>query len=186
MKYQPLHDTIDPEPKGSGLELEFEFDETDESEIPDDAYVIGRNGHPITGPDAVASSDSKPLVPHRWAKPLAFVSVALFVVLTVWNLGRVAQGPPLPPKPTAFQSKQALYMGVMKIDAYRRVHGVVPETLAQAGIAGSDAYEFKYVSPTRYVLSFRNRGLKVEYDSIEPKERFFGSPKDMLTMGDSR
>jgi hypothetical protein len=183
MKYQPRNDLIDPDDQGSPLD--FDFDDTDEVEIRDDAYVIGANGVSVNEPGS-DDSGTQHKVPSRWLKPAAFILVGLFVVLTIWNLGRLAQGPPLPPKPTAFQSKQALYLGVMKIDAYRRMHGVVPDSLTEAGIDGSGGYEFKRVSPTRYVLSFRNRGLKVEYDSIEPKERFFGSPKDMLTMGDSQ
>ncbi len=74
----------------------------------------------------------------------------------------------------------------MKIDAYRRVHGVVPDSLADAGLPEADAYAYERVNPTRYVLSFTNGGPKLEYDSSDSKESFFGSPKDMLTMGDSK
>ena len=74
----------------------------------------------------------------------------------------------------------------MKIDAYRRVNGVVPDSLAEAGLPEADVYAYQRVNPTRYVLSFGSGGSKLEYDSSEPKEKFFGSPKDMLTMGDSK
>jgi hypothetical protein len=74
----------------------------------------------------------------------------------------------------------------MKIDAFRRVHGVVPDSLVEAGLPVAEGYAYERMSPTRYVLSFHNGGAKLAYDSSEAKESFFGSPKDMLTMGDSK
>jgi hypothetical protein len=106
--------------------------------------------------------------------------------MTGWNLSRLIEGPPPPPKPTEFQTKQALYLGVMKIDAYRRVHGVTPDTLEAVGLPAEGAYAYQRVSPTRYVLSFQGNGPKTEYDSSVSKEQFFGSARDMLTIGGSR
>jgi len=184
MKYQTQHDLIDPEAPTPALEFELE-DHDDVPDLPDDTYVIGENGHFVREGQDRASSKSRETT-KQWAKPAAFVLVVLFVVLTVWNTVRFVQGPPPPPKPSPFRAKQALYLGVMRIDAYRRVNGVVPETLADAGLPEADAYAYQHVSPTRYILSFRGGGSKLEYDSNEPKERFFGSPKDLLTMGDSQ
>jgi hypothetical protein len=183
MKYQARHDLIDPE--APRPKMGFEFEDNDVPDPPDDAYVIGADGSSIRKPDFEAATESQE-GPNRWAKPAAFVLVALFVVLTLWNAVRLIQGPPPPPKPSPFQAKQALYLGVMKIDAYHRVHGVVPDSLAEAGLPEADAYAYRRVDPAHYVLSFQGGGSKLEYDSSEPKERFFGSPKDMLTMGDSR
>jgi len=183
MKYQMQRNLIDPESRISPLE--FEFEDHDKSEVHDDAYVIGPNGDTVGGADFGPPSDSQEST-KAWAKPAAFVLVALFVVLTCWNVVRFAQGPPLPPKPSPFQAKQALYLGVMRIDAFRRVHGVVPDSLKDAGLPEADAYTYERVNPTRYVLTFRNGGSKLEYDSSEPRETFFGSPKDVLTMGDSK
>jgi len=180
MKYESQHDLIDLEARARTTD--FEFDDSDDPEAPDDAYVIGEDGRMVGGLDR----DDVATGPSRWAKPAAFVLGALFVVMTVWNLGRLIQGPPPPPIPSPFQAKQALYLGVMRIDAYRRVHGVVPDSLAEAGLPEADAYAYKRVDPAHYVLSFRGGGSKLEYDSSEPKESFFGSPKDMLTMGDSK
>jgi len=183
MKYQPQHDLIDPEAVPSLAD--FTIDVDDEPEPPDDAYVIGPNGTTVRGLGVQAVTGAE--TGHtRWAKPAAFMLVVLFVVMTVWNLTHFFQGPPAPPKPSPFQAKQALYLGVMKIDAFRRVHGAIPDSLAEAGLPEADSYTFKRVSSTRYILSFRNGGSKLEYDSSDPKERFFGSPKDMLTMGDSK
>ena len=183
MKHQSQYDLIDPEAPAPTLGLEFEED--DGPEVPDDAYVIGEHGSTVRELGVQAATGARK-GPSRWAKPAAFLLVALFVVLTVWNLGRFVQGPPPPPKPSPFQTKQALYLGVMKIDAYRRVHGVVPDSLAEVGLPEAEAYAYKRVDPAHYVLSFRGGGSKLEYDSSEPKESFFGSPKDMLTMGDSK
>lgn len=179
MKYQAQHDRIDPEAPA------LESEDHDNSESADDAYVIGEDGNSVRELKVKDASKSRETT-KRWAKPAAFGLVALFVVLTFWNATRLVQGPPRPPKPSPFQAKQALYLGVMKIDAYRRVHGVVPDSLADAGLPEADAYAYERVNPTRYVLSFTNGGPKLEYDSSDSKESFFGSPKDMLTMGDSK
>lgn len=183
MKYQPQHDVIDPEYPVPGEAPEPPG--RDDPGAPDNAYVIGEHGNSIREVNLKTSVKAKARL-ERWVKPSAYGLSVLALVLTAWNLIRLAQGPVLPPAPTPFQSKQALYMGVMKIDAYRRMHGVTPDTLAEAGIADDGAYGYSRVSPTRYVLSFRNGGTKVEYDSNEPKENFFGSPQDMLTMGGSQ
>jgi hypothetical protein len=74
----------------------------------------------------------------------------------------------------------------MKVDAYRRAHGVTPDSLAAAGLPEGSVYAYRRVSPTRYVLSFGASGSKIEYDSNEPKDQFFGSPQDMLTIGGSK
>ena len=183
MKYQTQQNRIDRESPSSALQ--FEFEDHDTSENPDDAYVIGANGDIVGGADLRAASEPQEST-KAWVKPAAFVLVALFAVLTLWNGVRFVQGPPPPPKPSPFRAKQALYLGVMKIDAYRRVNGIVPETLADAGLPEADAYAYQHLSPTHYILSFGGGGSKLEYDSSEPRERFFGSAKDMLTMGDSK
>lgn len=184
MKYQPQHDLIDPEFPTPDEALDHKVD--DVPEPPDDAYVIGEHGNSIREVDLNVSVKAHPDL-SRWIKPAAFVSMTLFVVLTFWNVSHFLQGPPAPPKPTPFQSKQALYLGVMRVDAYRRMHGgITPGTLAEAGLSEDGAYAYSRVSPTRYVLSFRNDGSKLEYDSNEPKDQFFGSPQDMLTMGGSK
>jgi len=184
MKYQTQQNLIDPEAPTPALEFEFE-DHDDVPDLPDDTYVIGENGEIVRELGVQATAESEE-TSRRWAKPAAFGLVALFVVLSIWNAVYFIQGPPQPPKPTPFQAKQALYLGVMKLDAYRRVHGVVPDSLTEAGLPAAEGYAYERVNPTRYVLSFRNGGAKLEYDSSEPKERFFGSPKDMLSMGDSK
>jgi hypothetical protein len=184
MKYQPQHDLIDPEVPAPDKALDHV--KNDVPETVDDAYVIGEHGNSIREVDLDVSVKANARL-NRWAKPAAFGLMALFLVLTVWNLSHFIQGSPAPPKPTPFQSKQALYLGVMKIDAYRRMHGgITPEMLTEAGFSEDGAYAYNRVSPTRYVLSFRNGGSKLEYDSNEPKELFFGSPNDMLTMGGSK
>ena len=183
MKYQSQYGVIDPEvkPQAAG----FEFDADDDSDAPDDAYVIGEDGSAVhrLGVRAVRRARTGP---KRWAKPAAFLLGALFVGMTAWNLSRLIQGPPPPPKPSPFQVKQALYLGVMKIDAYRRVHGVTPDSLANAGLPEAGAYVYQRMDSERYVLSFRDDGSKIEYDSNESRDGFFGTPKEILTMGGSQ
>ena len=183
MKYQSQHNVIDPEvqPRAMG----FEYDGDDIPDAPSDAYVIVENGDTVREPDAEAANES-PAGPKTWARPVAFLLGALFVVMTVWNLSHLLQGPPPPPKPSPFQVKQALYLGVMRIDAYRRVHGVTPGSLADVGLSETGAYGYRRIDPTRYVISFQGDGPKLEYDSNESKDGFFGSPKEILTMGESK
>jgi hypothetical protein len=183
MKYQSQHDLIDPDVPSQ--DTEPEFDGNNSPEEPDDAYVIGENGNSVSFVEVKPGMGKKKGYEH-WLKPAAVASMAVFVVLTVWNLSHLMQGPPPPPTPTPFQMKQALYLGVMKVDAFRRVHGVTPETLAEAGLPEEGVYAYKRVNPTRYILSFSGNGSKIEYDSVSPKDQFFGSPGDMLTIGGSR
>jgi hypothetical protein len=105
--------------------------------------------------------------------------------LTAWNLSRLVSGPPAPPKPTAFQVKQALYLGAMKIEAYRRVHGVTPELLEEANLP-DPPYSYTRVSPTQYTVAIDGNGSRLQYDSGIPMEKFFGTPREMLTMGDPK
>jgi hypothetical protein len=183
MKYQSQHDLLDPDVPSP--QTDVDVDGNDDSDAPSDAYVIGEDGKSVREIDAHATRRSRG-GPSRWAKSAAVASVVLFVVMTFWNLSSLLQDPPAPPKPTPFQAKQALYLGVLKIDAYRRVHGVAPDSLADAGLPEAGTYAYRRVGPTRYVLSFGGNASKLEYDSNQSKAQFFGSPTDMLTMGGSK
>jgi hypothetical protein len=117
-------------------------------------------------------------------KLLAVVLAVGFVVLTGWNVKRAASGPPPLPKPTAVQVKQTLYMGVMRIELYRRDHGgVTPETLPDADLPVNVGYTYLRIDAWHYVIGFENGGQKLEYDSSIPRETFFGAPKALLSMG---
>jgi hypothetical protein len=183
MKYQPQHDVIDPELPSP--DTAFEHDGNHDPDVPDDAYVIGEDGNSFRAVGIRTGSKAKKGF-DRWAAPIAFGLVTLCLVLTFWNLSRLVQGPPPPPTPSPFQVKQALYLGVMKIDAYRRVHGVTPDTLVDAGLPDTSGYSYRRIDLAHYVVSFEVNGSKLEYDSSDPKERFFGTPQEMLTMGDSK
>jgi hypothetical protein len=180
MKYRPMNDAIDPEmlPGGFTIAPEREHD----PDAPNDAYVMDENGATIQAPDADSLS-SQQSGPKPWAKPLAALLGVLFVALTFWNLTRFIQGPPPPPKPTPVQVKQALYLGVMKVDAYRRTYGVVPDQLSDAGLPDTGPYTYQRLDQDHYQLAFTNQGEKLEYDSHVRKDSFFGSPKELLSMG---
>lgn len=182
MKYQPLNDLIDPEvPPAGAVTAEVEEDGTD---APGDAYVIGERGHTVHAPDTKAAT-AKATGPRPWVKPVAAALGAACVLLTVWNLARAISGPSAPPKPTPFQLKQALYLGVMKVEAYRKVHGVTPETLREAGVP-EPPYAYRRAGPTQYVLSIQADGPRLEYDSMISTDRFFGPPQTILSMGGSK
>jgi hypothetical protein len=183
MKYQAQHDLIDPEVPSP--EVASEADGGRDTDILNDAYVIGEHGNTVQAPAGRAATKSRS-GPKRWAQAFGAVLGALFVLITAWNLSRLLGGPPPPPRPSAFQVKQALYLGVMKIDAYRRVHGVTPRSLAEAGLLETGGYGYQRIDPLRYVVSFQDNGPRLEYDSNISKDRFFGPPQDILTMGVSK
>jgi hypothetical protein len=185
MKYQPQHDLIDPEVAPAPVGFQYHVDVDDAPDAPNDAYVIGEDGVVVQAPDAQAPTDSHN-GPKPWAKPAAFVLVALFVAMTAWNLTHLIKGPPPRPNPTPFQVKQALYLGVMKIDTFRREHGVTPDSLTEAGLPEPGPYGYRRIDSTHYVISFDGNGAKLEYNSDDSKESFFGSPKELLTMGETQ
>jgi len=189
MKFQSQHDLIDPEVRPAASPFEFDgLDEAagdDDSGASTDTYVIDENGMVVDAPGAKDAGELHS-GPKPWAKPAAFLLSALFVVMTVWNLIHLVQGPPPPAKLTEFQVKQALYLGVMRIDAFRRVSGVTPETLGDAGLPEDGPYTYRRVDPAHYVIAFSGNGPKLEYDSSDPKDRFFGPPKELLTMGEKQ
>ena len=179
MKYQPLHDLIDPDVPAQGAAVEPPQDDPD---APNDAYEIGAHGHTLRAPDARAAGDVAGKS-RAWVKPAAILLSLACVGLTVWNLARLIQGPPTPPKPTPFQVRQALYLGVLKVEAYRRVHGVTPSSLADASLPDPGPYSYQRLNPGHYVLGFQADGPREQYDSAIPMERVFGSPEKMLAMG---
>lgn len=183
MAYRRQHQDIDPNVTPGGFALAL--DSEDDPDAPNDAFVIGADMEQVRAPDAYSYADPSS-GPKAWVKPAAVVLGVLCIALTAWNLTRIAHGAsPAPPR-TAFQLKQALYLGVMKIDAYQRVHGVVPSALTDAGLPGAGPYTYERLSENHYRVGFADNGLKLEYDSSSPKEDFFGSPKEMLSMGTSK
>jgi hypothetical protein len=183
MNYQPQNDLIDPDvPPGNAVLPEL--DEQDPG-APNDAYVIGERFNTVQAPDAARRRKSAGSGRRRWLKPAAVLSAALCIGLTGWNLSRLVSGPPAPPKPSPFQLKQALYLGAMKVEAYRRVHAVTPDRPEDIGLS-NPPYSYRRVSPTQYTLALDGPGSRLEYDSDIPLERFFGTPREMLKMGGSR
>lgn len=186
MRYQSQNDLIDPDVPAPETDLESGADH--DPDAPNDAYVIGDRGNTVQAPDVIdaKSANESQLGPKPWVKPAGAVLGVLFVGMTIWNLSRLLQDPPPPPSPSPFQVKQALYLGVMKIEAYRRQNGVTPRSLADAGVVEAGAYDYKRIDPSRYVVSFRGNGPNLEYDSNVPKDRFFGTPEEILSIGASK
>lgn len=179
MKYQPQHDVIDPDyPAPDAPPVE----QADDPDAPNDAYVIGAHGNTVQGPDGSRKKQEEG-GRRPWVKPAAAVLAIAFVALTGWNMSRVVSGPPPPPKPTPFQIKQALYLGVMRVEAYEKVHGVTPETLSDAGLPDGVGYTYTRLDSKHYVLAYSDVGPKLEYSSSDPKDAFFGTPQEMLSMG---
>ena len=161
MKYRPQHELIDPDVVGDE-HRPLQHD----PENPEGAYLME------------APADA----PRPWVVPTALTLAAAALALTVWNTMRFMQGPPVPPVPTPVETKQALYLGVMKLDAYRRMHGVTPETMMDAGLAAGSGYTYTRVDGRHYVLTFEDRTARQIYDSATPLREAFGSPKEMFTL----
>jgi hypothetical protein len=179
MNYRPINDLIDPDVVGDeNRPLRHD------PEASDDAYLIGENGATVAAPpgsQATRPGESA----RRW---VLFTSIALTVLavgLTIWNTSRYVKGPPVPPVPTPVEAKQALYLGVMKIEAYRRVHGVTPDTMMEAGLAAGSGYTYTRVDPAHYVLVFEDRAAHQTYDSSLPIGSAFGPAREMFAVGSS-
>jgi hypothetical protein len=183
MKYQPLNDVIDPDvvPEDAVIPEPEEHD----PDAPNDAYVIGERGNTVQAPDLNRIEEDQRTGPRAWVKPAALLLVAVCIGLTVWNLTHLISGPPAPPKPTPFQVKQALYLGAMRIEAYRRVHGVTPDALEDVGLP-NPPYSYTRVDSTRYTVGIDSDGPRLEYESSIPLGQFFGTPQEMLTIGGSK
>lgn len=178
MKYQPLNDVIDPDiPVSDGVDAP---EGTTEPEAPNDDYVIGENGNRVVprlgGPVRSGKKSNR----RQWVMPAGVLLAVLCVGLTIWNIARLMGGPP-PPDPSPFQVKQALYMGVMKVEAYRRVHTVTPNDLQDVGLT-DPPYSYRRVSPTEYAIGLNIAGQQLEFSSRMSMHNFFGSPKEMLAM----
>jgi hypothetical protein len=180
MKYQPLNDLIDPDVPADAPVPEPEQD----PDAPEDAYVIGERWSTVQEPGAETTEGKKKRKRKKgktraWVKPVAILSAVACVALTAWNLSKLAQGSPAPPPPSPFQMKQALYMGAIKVEAYRREHGVTPGTIADIGLV-SPPYSYTRLNPDAYIVAVDLHGAKLEYESSVPLEKFFGTPGDML------
>jgi len=176
MKYRPQHELIDPDVVGDE-HRPLEHD----PEHPEDAYLIGEHGNTVAAPPGTAPETPSD-APRPWVVPTALTLAAAALALTVWNTMRFMQGPPVPPVPTPVETKQALYLGVMKLDAYRRIHGITPETMMDAGLAAGSGYTYTRVDGRHYVLTFEDRTARQIYDSATPLREAFGSPKEMFTL----
>ena len=181
MKYQPLNDLIDPDvPAADAPPVPVPEPEHD-PDAPEDAYVIGRPGKMVLTLKKEEEGDR----PRAWLKPVAILSAILCVALTIWNISRFAAGPTPTPPATDFQVRQQLYLGVMKVEAYRRGHGVTPDSMHDVGLA-SPPYAYTRVGPGKYMLGIDLQGRRLEYNSSIPMGAYFGSPQSMLQTGGSR
>ncbi|HJQ97469.1 MAG TPA: hypothetical protein VJ826_04090 [Candidatus Polarisedimenticolaceae bacterium] len=178
MNHRQQNDLIDPDVVGDD-NRPLEHD----PENPDDAFLIGEGGKTVAAPPGMANGAPGEAPPKKWVMPVALLLAAGALVLTVWNATRFMQGPPVPPVPTPVEAKQALYLGVMKIDAYRRGHGVTPDTMMDAGLAAGSGYSYTRVDSSHYVLAFEDRTARQTYDSTTPISSAFGPPKEMFTLG---
>jgi hypothetical protein len=141
--------------------------------------LVGHDHGPLR--HAVDAAPEAP--PKAWIMPLALLLAAGAAALTVWNVTRIIHGPPAPPVPTPVAAKQALYLGVMKLEAFRRVHGAAPDTMMEAGLAAGSGYVYTRVDAGHYVLAFEDRSARQTYDSTTPMAAAFGPAKEMFALG---
>ena len=184
MVYRPQNDVIDPEvaPQDETIDAS-----SGSAENVDDSDVIGEDGRVgvnLELSEALGRREFAP--PQPWLKPAAVALALLFVALTGWNIWRLTHPASILPTPTPFQVKQALYLGVMRVEAYRKVHGVTPERLEDAGLPSDSGYTYGRIDSKHYNLAFERDGRSFDYNSDVPVESAFGSPKEMLSIGGSR
>ena len=175
------HELLDPDVPPPDLDAEG----PGRPDVPNDHYVIEEGGSSVKS-TIIITSDKPKKRGKQWVKPAAYGLCALFVALTAWNLFRWIGGSAERPAPSPFQLKQALYLGVMKVDAYRRAHGFTPSSIAVLDLP-QNAYEYRRVNADQYVLAFRTEdGQRFEYNSRSPKEAIFGPSQSILSMGASK
>lgn len=94
----------------------------------------------------------------------------------------LSEPPPLPGTVRdATDTKRTLYLGVLKIEAYRKVNGLYPFEIRAAGVDDRSGYRYERVSDERYRLSFHEAdGRSMTFDSATPIVRFFGRPEEIL------
>ncbi|HEX6852811.1 MAG TPA: hypothetical protein VF139_15550 [Candidatus Polarisedimenticolaceae bacterium] len=126
-----------------------------------------------------------PVEPPGGLRP-AFTIIALLVIL-VGGAYLLLPPPPVAapvPRDEAATTK-ALYLGVLKIEAYRKLNGMLPFEMEVANIRRKDGYAYERVDDRHYVLTFREAdGRQMSFDSHTPIERFFGPPEAVLGDGE--
>ena len=82
-------------------------------------------------------------------------------------------------------TRKALYLGVLKVEAYRKLNGMVPFEIEVANIRRKDGYAYERVDDRHYVLTFREPdGRALSFDSHTPIEKYFGPPEAILGDGE--
>lgn len=126
-----------------------------------------------------------PSEPQGGLRP-AFAIAALLVILVggaYLLLPAPAVAAAKPRDETA--TRRALYLGVLKIEAYRKLNGMAPFEIEVANIRRKDGYGYERVDDRHYVLTFREAdGRTMSFDSHVPIEKFFGPPEAILGDGD--
>lgn len=116
----------------------------------------------------------------------AFTIVAFLVII----IGGAYLLVPPPPVSAAKPRDEAattrtLYLGVLKIEAYRKLNGMLPFEMEVANIRRKDGYAYERLDDRHYVLTFREAdGRTLSFDSRTPIERFFGPPEAILGNGE--
>ena len=182
MAYRPLNDLIDPDVPAEGEAT----GEQEASAAGDDTPVIGEDGRALVNLEISEQLARKHPAPKPWVRPTAIALVVVAAGLTAWNLTHLGTVKPIVAAPTPFKAKQALYLGALKVEAYRKVHGATPASLGDAGLPEDSGYAYSRTDPGRYVLVFEAGGQRVQYDSVVELQRYFGTPEQMLTMGGPR
>jgi hypothetical protein len=183
MKLRMVHDDIDPD-----VPPDVEQHDPGPGETSDDQYIIGEDGHRVVNLELSAALAKKVERARSWVRPAAAALMVLFIGLTAWNVVRLTHPARELPKPTPFQLKQALYLGVMRLEAFRKTHdGVAPATLAEAGLPENAGYVYNRTGSATYNITFvHDDDPTFHYDSNIPVDTYFGSAKTMLAMGDTR
>jgi hypothetical protein len=116
----------------------------------------------------------------------AFVIVAFLIIIIGGAYLLVPPPPVAAPKPRdEAATTKTLYLGVLKIEAYRKLNGMLPYEMEVANIRRKDGYSYERLDDRHYLLTFRESdGRTMSFDSHTPIERFFGPPEAVLGGGE--
>ncbi|MBW3553085.1 MAG: hypothetical protein KY466_06235 [Gemmatimonadetes bacterium] len=109
---------------------------------------------------------------------LALITVWVWVLPPAWLIPRAV--PPVPIAEEEAGLRIGIYLQAQRIRAYELAHGVLPETLEEAGPA-IPGMRYRVVSHGVYELTGTTERVRLSYRSTEPLREWVGTGAEIMT-----